>query len=145
MEVLARHKARQTATKEGAGRAEFLGIAEPSRGDRFDLTRAGFLVGDIFARHRGLRHLVLAVGVEPLGQQVVDRHVVARNFEGKPLHRRCLMAGSTARISISGAIMLASIVASQRSRSMSAKLPGEGPALLLTRMSGEGHAASSRA
>jgi multidrug efflux pump subunit AcrA (membrane-fusion protein) len=40
MEVLARHEARQIATKERAGRAEFPGIAEPSRGDRFDLTRA---------------------------------------------------------------------------------------------------------
>ncbi len=52
--------------------------------------------------------------------------------------RRCRIAGNTARISIRGAIMLASIAASQRSRSMSAKGPGEGPALLLTRMSGEG-------
>jgi hypothetical protein len=34
--------------------------------------------------------------------------------------------------------MLASIVASQRSRLISVKLPGEGPALLLTRMFGRG-------
>src|SRR5882757_8284526 len=76
MEVLARHEACQVATKERAGRAEFLGIAEPSCGDRLDLARARFFVRNVLARHRGLRHLVLAIRVEPLGQQIVDRHVV---------------------------------------------------------------------
>src|SRR5882724_10050332 len=68
MEVLARHEARQVATKERAGRAEFLGIAEPSCGDRLDLAQPRFFIGNILARHRGLRHLVLAIGVESLGQ-----------------------------------------------------------------------------
>ena len=77
MEVLARHEARQIATKERAGSAEFPGIAEPSRGDRLDLARARFFVRNVLARHRGLRHLVLAIGVEALGQHIVDRHVVA--------------------------------------------------------------------
>ena len=63
MEVLSRHKARQGTAEECAGRAEFPGIAEPSRGDRLDLARAGLLIGNILARHRGFRHLVLAIGV----------------------------------------------------------------------------------
>src|SRR5712671_4421883 len=50
--------------------------------------RARFFVRNVLARHRGLRHLVLAISVEPLGQQIVDRHVVARDFKRKPLHRR---------------------------------------------------------
>ena len=76
MEVLARRKACQCAAQERTSRAEFLGIAEPSRGDRFDLARTRFLVGNILARHRGLGHLMLAIGVKPLGQQIVDSHVV---------------------------------------------------------------------
>jgi hypothetical protein len=39
--------------------------------------RARFFVRNVLARHRGLRHLVLEISVEPLGQQIVDRHVVS--------------------------------------------------------------------
>ena len=60
-------------------------------------------------------------------------------------NRRSTMPGNTARIIAMGASMLASSAAIQVSRSQSAKRPGVGPPLLLTRMSGAGHAASNAA
>src|ERR1700722_6537919 len=55
---------------------------------------------------------------------------------------RARMPGSRARISRIGAIMLLSNAAIQASRSQSCNLPGGGPALLFTRISASGQAAS---
>ena len=59
--------------------------------------------------------------------------------------RFSIMEGSTARTSIMGATILASSAPIQRSSSLVRKSRGSGPALLLTRMSGVGQAASRAA
>src|SRR4029078_8946047 len=59
--------------------------------------------------------------------------------------RRSTMPSSTARISMIGVSMLASIAFSQSSRDHWRKSPGGGPPALLTRMSGLGQAASAAA
>ena len=56
-------------------------------------------------------------------------------------NRRARMPGSTARISINGASMLLPTAASQSDSAKSAKSPGLGPRLLVTRISGSGQAA----
>jgi hypothetical protein len=57
---------------------------------------------------------------------------------------RARIPGSTARIISAGAMSLASCPAIHASSSQSAIDPGGGPALLVARMSGSGHAASRR-
>ena len=60
-------------------------------------------------------------------------------------NRRSIIAGSTARMSMSAASMFASSAAVHASSVVSRNDEGVGPALLFTRMSGCGHAASSAA
>src|SRR3954464_14040956 len=77
VDVHAAHVAGVRRADERAGGAELLGPAHaPGRdGLRDPLPR--LLHGDAVALHVALGHVALAVGVEALGQQVVQGHVVA--------------------------------------------------------------------
>src|SRR5258708_2241893 len=81
MEILSGDVSGELAADERTQRAEFFRPAEPPGGNAVGLSLARHLVADVLALGGLLGHVVLPVGVDPLGQKIVDRDVVARDIQ----------------------------------------------------------------
>lgn len=81
---------------EGADCAKFLGTPVAAGRDRLALACIGFLTADSFALHERLRHSRLAIRIETLRQEIVDRDIVGSNF-GEQAFQGCGDAGRPER------------------------------------------------
>ena len=86
-QVLARNIPRMDAAQKRECGTEFFCPAETFGRDRLDLQTARLFVGHILPYHRRFRQVPLTLGIEPLGQHVVDGDVVFRDIERKRFQR----------------------------------------------------------